>query len=72
MFFFLELAKYCSGFTRKYKNDNTVKCYSNQYIERKIQKVEQNFNPGLALIGLSGTGPWSFESGIQLKDSGSH
>ena len=25
----------------------------------KIQKREQNFNPGLALIGLSGTGPRS-------------
>ena len=22
--------------------------------------MEQNFNPGLALIGLSGTGPWCF------------
>ena len=26
-----------------------------QCIERQMQKVEQNFNPGLALIGLSGT-----------------
>ena len=29
---------------------------SNQ--EGKIQKTEQNFNHGLALLGLSGTGPW--------------
>ena len=25
--------------------------------EGKIQKRNKNFNPGLALIGLSGTGP---------------
>ena len=24
-------------------------------VNNKIQKVEQNFNPGLALVGLSGT-----------------
>ena len=28
-------------------------------MHRKIQKVEQNFNPGLALITLSGTRPWA-------------
>ena len=27
--------------------------------EDKIQKRNKNFNPGLALIGLSGTGPWT-------------
>ena len=27
-------------------------------LEGKIQKTEQNFNPGLALVGLSGTGSW--------------
>ena len=29
----------------------------NAYEGKIIQKVEQNFNPGLELIGLSGTGP---------------
>lgn len=27
-------------------------------LEGKIQKTEQNFNRGLALVGLSRTGPW--------------
>ena len=36
------------------RNKNT-KCYSKQYIGRQNTKTKQN--PGLALIGLSGTGP---------------
>ena len=43
---------------------------SNQ--EGKIQKTEQNFDHGLALLGLSGTGPWlrhylSYFENDQLK-----
>jgi len=30
-----------------------------QDIGRLITKTDQNFNPGLVLIGLSGTGPWT-------------
>ena len=52
----LKLTKYCSAFSPRYSNDNT-KCYSKQCIGRSNTKTEQNFNPGLALIGLSGTGP---------------
>ena len=54
----LEGTKYCWAFTWRYNNDNT-KCYSKQYIERLNTKMEQNGNPRLALIGLSGTRPWS-------------
>ena len=32
-----------------------------------MQIVEQNLNPGLALIGLSGTGPWWTNTFIQSK-----
>ena len=46
-------AKQKHYFTPKYSADNT-KCYSKQYIGRKITKTEQKVNPGLALIGLSG------------------
>ena len=38
----------------------TPKCYSKQCMEGKYKIVEQNFNPGLALIGLSGTGSKRF------------
>ena len=34
-----------------------MKCFSKQCIGRWTKKLDQNFNPGLALIGLSGTGP---------------
>ena len=54
----LEGTKYCWVFTWRYSNDNT-KCYSKQYIERLNTKMEQNGNPRLALIGFSGTRPWS-------------
>ena len=53
----LELTKDCLAFTQRYSNDNT-KCYSKQNIGRKNTKTEQNFNPGIALIGLSETRPW--------------
>ena len=52
----LELTKDCSAFTQRYSNDNT-KCYSKQNIGRINTKTEQNFNPGIALIGISETGP---------------
>ena len=52
----LELTKYRCAFTSQKRNENT-KCYSKQCIGRlKLQKVNQNFNLWLALIGLSGTG----------------
>ena len=35
---------------------NGTNCYSKQCIRREIQRVQQNFNPGLALVGLSGAG----------------
>ena len=54
----LELTKDCWAFTQRYSNDNT-KCYSKQNIGRINTKTEQNFNPGIALIGISETGPWS-------------
>ena len=54
----LEGTKYCWAFTSRYSNDNT-ECYSTQYIERLNTKMEQNGNPRLALIGLSGARPWS-------------
>ena len=41
--------------------------YSKQCIGRKIQKVELNFNPGLVLIGLSGTGPRSVNAYLHEK-----
>ena len=50
----LELTKQCLAFTSRYESDNT-KYYFKQYIGRENTKTEQNFNPGLALIGLSGT-----------------
>ena len=50
----LELKRDCGTFAPRYSNDNT-KCYSKQYTGRKNTKPEQNFNPGLALIGLSET-----------------
>ena len=50
----LELTKYCLAFTARYNNN--TKCYSKQYVGRKITKTEQNFNPGLALIDISGIG----------------
>ena len=34
---------------------------SRQCIRNKKEKEEQNFNPGFALIGLSGTGPRNFK-----------
>ena len=54
----LELAKDCCAFTPRKSNNNT-KTYSKQYIGRKNKKkkTEQNFHPGLGLIGLSETGP---------------
>ena len=56
----LELTKHCWALTSssRYGNDNTKCCYK-QYIGRQNTKTEQNFNPGLALISLSGTGPSS-------------
>ena len=35
----------------------------------KIQKKEQNFNPGLALIGLSGTGPRTITTELDLSQT---
>ena len=52
----LELTKYSLPFTPRYSDDNT-KSYSKTFIARKKTKMEQNFNPRLVLIGLSGTGP---------------
>ena len=52
----LEVSKYCWAVTTRYSNDNT-KCYPKQYIGMSSTKTEQNFNPGLTLISLSGTGP---------------
>ena len=37
-----------------------------------MQKVEQNLNPGLALIGLPGTGPWWINTFIQSKSVNSN
>ena len=54
----LELTKYSLPFTPRYSDDNT-KSYSKKFIARKKTKMEQNFNPRLVLIGLSGTGPWT-------------
>ena len=53
----LELTKHCWALTStsRYGNDNTKCCYK-QYIRRQNTKTEQNFNPGLAIICLSGTG----------------
>ena len=53
----LELTKHCWALTSssRYGNDNTKCCYK-QYIGRQNTKTEQNFNPGLAIICLSGTG----------------
>ena len=34
----------------------TIKCDSKQYIGKKNTKTEENFNPGLALVGLSESG----------------
>ena len=35
---------------------------------RKVNtKMEQNFSPGLALIDLSGTGPWRVEQTLRRK-----
>ena len=48
----LELTKHCWALTLRYGNDNT-KCYYKQHIGRQNTKTEQNFNPGLAIIGLS-------------------
>ena len=56
----LKLTKYCWTFTLRYSNDNT-KYYSKQYIGRQNTKTEQNFNPGSALIGLSGSRTWVLE-----------
>ena len=39
----------------RYSRDNT-KCYT--LVGMSNTKTEQNFNPGLTLIGLLGTGPW--------------
>ena len=52
----LEVTKYCWAFTTRYSNDNT-KCYPEQCTGMSSTKTEQNFNPGLTLISLSGTGP---------------
>ena len=53
----LELTKHCWALTStsRYGNDNTKCCYK-QYIRRQNTKTEQNFNPGLAIICLSGIG----------------
>ena len=51
-----EVTKCYWALTPRYGNYNT-KCYSKQYIGRENKKTEQNFNPGLALIGFSGTRP---------------
>ena len=49
------------------EGDNYTKCYSKQHIGRQNTKTEKKFNPGLALIGLSGTGPRRFELGTILS-----
>ena len=35
----------------------------------KIQKKERHFNPGLALIGLSGTGPRTITTELDLSQT---
>ena len=49
----LEFTKYCWAFTTRYSNYNT-KCYSKQCKGMENTKTEQNFKPGLMLIGLCG------------------
>ena len=51
----LELTKYCLAFTPRLNDDN-IEYYSKWCIGRKIQQCNKIFNPGLALITLSGTG----------------
>ena len=41
---------------------------SRQCIRNKKEKEEQNFNPGFALIGLSGTGPPEVLSFISMNN----
>ena len=50
---------------RKFKNYRAINCnlsHDKEKLERctwrENTKTEQNFNPGLTPIGLSGTGPW--------------
>ena len=54
---YLKPTKDCLAFTLTYSNNNT-KCYSKQCTDGKYKIVEQNLNPGLALMNLSETGPW--------------
>ena len=54
---YLKPTKDCLAFTLTYSNNNT-KCYSKQCTDGKYKIVEQNLNPGLALMNLSEPGPW--------------
>ena len=60
------------AFTLRYSYDNT-KCYLSNISEGKYKKWKKNFNPGVALIGLSGTGSksWTNLKMIKTDRSGS-